>query len=104
MCFIYLYECVKKNKQFVSKIDGVATLIPDPHPSHSTIMHTKTEMSVFDWNSLFAQSGKTAVTFKSMMPFKNPSASHWCLKSINSGFARAILPYFKILDVFSPKD
>ena len=28
--------------------------------------------------------------------------THWCLKSINSGFARAIFPFLEILDVFKP--
>ena len=31
------------------------------------------------------------------------SVTHWCLKSINSGFATAMLPYLEILDVFTQR-
>ena len=58
-------------------LDGVAPLIVDPPPANSTTMHSRLVRHVghlcFDQNTLFARSGKMAVTFKPMMHFKNPS-------------------------------
>ena len=42
----------------------VALLIADPPPANSTTIHSR--LVYQDWNSLFARSSKTAITFKPM--------------------------------------
>ena len=59
----------------LTKTRRVALLILDPPPDNSTTMHSMlARKDKISWRySLFAWSGKIAVTFEQMVQFQNPS-------------------------------